>query len=59
MEIILAEFISRPYFFVNNQLTELCDWFTKGAHVLASNYVIGGLVIAFLLLLGLMQMCQE
>ncbi|RZM27014.1 MAG: hypothetical protein EOO88_14880 [Pedobacter sp.] len=59
MEITLAEFISRPYFFINNQLAELCDWFTKGVHLLASNYVIGGLVVVFLLLIGLLQMCQE
>jgi hypothetical protein len=59
MEIILTEFISRPYFFVNNQLTELCDWFTKGVHVLASNYAIGGLLIAFLLLIGLLRVSQE
>lgn len=59
MEIILAKFISRPYFLINDQLADLYSWFIKGAHLLASYSAIGGFVIAFLLLIGLLRVCQE
>lgn len=59
MEISLAEFISRPYFLINDQLANLYSWLIKGAHLLASYSAIGGLAIVFLLLVGLLRVCQE
>ncbi|WP_166694046.1 hypothetical protein [Fibrivirga algicola] len=59
MEISIAEFIGRPYFLINDQLADLYGWFIKGATLLSSNQAICGLVIAFLLLIGLLQMWQE
>lgn len=59
METVLTALTTRPYFVIDDQLADLYEWLMKGAHLFASNYVIGGLVIGVLLLIGLLRLCQK
>ncbi|ADB42645.1 hypothetical protein Slin_6689 (plasmid) [Spirosoma linguale DSM 74] len=59
MDIAQTTLASRPYFFVNNQLTDLHKWFKNEAHLLISDYGIGGLVIGLLLLTILLRVSRD
>jgi len=59
MKIALITLASRPYFWINDQLADLCDPYANAARLFTSNFGIGGLVTGLLLLTALLRLSQR